>query len=326
MKNRAKRKWRLGILLLFASSISVGYGFGFIYSRETNGSPTVEARRADAGIDATETFNAERALSDAEVGFQMHSEHALLINLSTNEILFEHLAHDRAYPASLTKIMTVLLGVQLIESETMIIRADFDQLLLQDAVIVGFGYGEERTTSEVLHGAMLASGADATSTIAYHVAGSYEGFVTLMNEKAAELGMRNTHFTNTTGLHHDGHYTTAYDMAKLLEYALKQPEFYDIFTSKTYPFVTIWGEQQLIQSTLFSNLFGREIYGGEMIGGRTGFTFPAGRCLASLATNTEEYFLLITMGAKTYEFDQMLHLDDAILIYGYFFEKMANNR
>ncbi|MCL2560589.1 MAG: VanZ family protein [Turicibacter sp.] len=261
------------------------------------------------------------ALSYQDVNFQLHSRQAFLLNLTTGELLFEHGADERVYPASLTKIMTVLLGIEQARGETMTVRADFNRLLLDNASVAGFEYGEERTLNEILHGAMLPSGADATATIAYNTSGSYEAFVALMNTRAQELGMSNTNFTNTSGLHHDHHYTTARDMAILLSYALENPHFRDIFTAREYTFITFWGEHRVMSSTLFTNMWTNEFTGGSIIGGRTGFTYAAGRCLASLATNGTDEFILISFGADAYAGESTAHILDAFTIYEYFLSR-----
>ena len=265
-----------------------------------------------------ENFRTDNVLFYEDVSFEMFSSNALLINLTSGEVIFEHEANVRVYPASLTKLMTVLIGLEQATGDTMIVKADFEQLMLDNASIVGFAYGEERSLMEILHGAMLPSGADATATIAYNIAGSYEGFVELMNKRARELGMQQTNFTNASGLHNENHYSIANDMAILLRYALDNPIFREIFMTKEYPFMNYFGEQSVMKSTLFTNLWTTSFTGGEIIGGRTGFTSEAGRCLASLASNGEEEFILITFGADSNEDNQTTHIFDAFTIYEYF--------
>lgn len=253
------------------------------------------------------------------VVFRMRSQQALLMNLTTGEILFDHRANERIFPASVTKIMTTLIGVLHGDLEqTITVNADFDGLYLAQSMQAGFVQGEDRTFSEILHGVMLASGGEATETLANHVAGSYEGFVLLMNQMARELNMVDTHFVTATGLHDDNHYTTANDMAILLQYALEIPEFRTIFTTESYILETENIFTDILYSTFFRNAPTVFFNGGEIIGGRTGFTTQAGRCLASLATNGEEEFILITFGAPD-EYDQQIgHILDALMIYEYF--------
>jgi len=282
------------------------------YKENLDEDELLEQARVELSFARARTYN--------EVDFTMSSNQALLINLSTMDVLFEHGAHERVYPASLTKMMTVLLGITHGQGDTMIVQADFDQLLLSNASVVGFSPGEVQPASVVLHGAMLASGADATATIAHHVSRTYVDFVGLMNEKARELGMVNTHFMNSSGLHHPEHYTTAYDMAILLRYALENPTFRAIFTERQYSFIDWSGVQQPIYSTLFANISSAEFAGGRIIGGRTGFTSEAGRCLASFATDGVDEFILITFGAGVDAADHKAHFVDGRMIYNYFLQ------
>jgi len=259
-------------------------------------------------------FHSSLSLTYEDVGFQLYSENAFLINLDTGEILFDHNGRKRTYPASVTKIMTVLVGLEHATGEELVVYADFDALALANAAVVGFTYGENRTLSEVLHATMLSSGADATTTLAYHISGSYEGFVDLMNETAERLGMNDTNFTNASGLHDDDHYTTAYDIAILLEYALDHMYFREIFTARAYPFIDSAGHEQSMFSTMFLSMPEPKFNGGEILGGKTGYTTAAGLCLASIATDGTHEFALITFGAPVGG-----HIRDAFALYEYFF-------
>ena len=259
------------------------------------------------------------ALTYEDVNVEIHSSTALLINLDTGEILFDHGGNTRVYPASITKIMTVLVGLEHARSDEVTIYADFDALFRAQSAMAGFENGEIRTLSEVLYASMLASGGDATTSLAYHVAGSYQGFVDLMNETAMRLEMENTHFTNASGLHDDNHYTTAYDTALLLGYALTHTHFREIFTAPTYSFINSAGNEQFVSSTMFLNMSTTEFNGGEILGGKTGFTTPAGLCLASIATDGVNEFALITFGAPTDGTTPPANIRDAFALYEYFF-------
>jgi len=262
-------------------------------------------------------FNDAAVIGLDGVGIDLRSQHALLINLDSGEIIFDHRGRERAFPASVTKIMTVLVGIEHSQSDVVAINANFTALAEAQAAMVGFVFGEERSIDDVLFGSMLASGADATTSLAYHVSGSYQGFVNLMNETAWRIGMNDTHFMNASGLHHEEHYTTAYDIALLLEYALTIPRFREIFTTQNYSFINFSGYEQTLESIMFRNMPSPYFLGGQILGGMTGFTTPAGLCLASLATNGEEEFALITFGAPSGGLSY--HVLDAFLVYEYFF-------
>ena len=119
----------------------------------------------------------------------------------------------------------------------------------------------------------------------------------MMNEKAKELGMNDTHFMNVTGLHDPNHYTTVTDLSKLLAYALKDPVFSEVFTTKRYSTHGSLKNPEGITfySRLFSKLATPKFKGGEILGGKTGYTPEAGLCLASLATDNEDEYILIAL-------------------------------
>jgi len=307
------KRWRKLFFLLVLNVLLWGTGI-YLWQQRNNGPPTA-LHRFTASSESTE-FVRDGALRQHNTNFPIESEHVILVNVTTGEVLFEHDADTRAYPASLTKMMTVLVAIEMTAGEEMTIRADFDGLHLAGAAMAGFEYGEIRSISEVLHGAMLSSGADATETIAYHVSGSYDGFVALMNERAIQIGMTSTNFTNASGLHDSNQYTTAYDMALFLSYALENPVFRQIFTTRNYPILTATGEERVLSSTMFFALETSEFPGGEILGGKDGFTPQAGLCLASLATDGEHEFVLITLGGRS----QAANVIDALVIYHYFLD------
>ena len=324
-KIRRKKERRYLTPLLFIFNVPLWGVAIYLWGRDIDLPPLVTTDFViEAEINVPETmelpaFHHYSSLSIEEVGLHFYSSHALLINLDTGEILFDHRGNERTYPASITKIMTVLVGLEHATSDELVVHANFDALMQANLAMAGFVYGETRTLSEVLHASMLASGADATTTLAYHVAGSYQGFVDLMNETAQALGMYNTHFTNASGLHDENQYTTAYDIALLLDYALGHLYFREIFTAPTYLFINSEGQEQLMESTMFRNMPITTFNGGEILGGKTGYTTPAGLCLASLATDGINEFALITFGATPVSLELPEHISDAFAIYEYFF-------
>jgi len=313
VKKKSNRKWLSFLIVL--NGLLWGTGI-YLWYLGSDGPPGVSNGTTTGPGSGNLAFSRDDALNDGNTSLSIESEHALLVNLTTGEILLEHHADAAAYPASLTKMMTVLIAIESTGEEGVVVRADFDALHHANAAMVGFEYGELRTLSEVLHGAMLSSGADATETIAYHVSGSYEGFVTRMNQRAAQIGMTNTNFANASGLHHPDQHTTAYDMAVFLRYALENPVFREVFTARTYTISTVTGESRTLNSTMFSNLSDPVFSGGEILGGKDGYTPQAGVCLASLATDGEHEFVLITLGGRS----PQAHITDAFAIYTYFLD------
>ena len=253
------------------------------------------------------------------------SKNALLICLNNNDILFDKKSTERAYPASITKAMTVLVALEQFNNynDTLVITQEtYDYLAAQDASMAKLPIGEEITVQDLIYGTFMPSGAEAAVTLAIGAAGSEKNYVDLMNKKAAELGMKNTNFTNVTGLHHDEQYTTCQDIAILLKAALKNDMFKKIFTTQTYTTKSYRGYPNGLTfvSTVFSFLDGRQPDNSiTILGGKTGYTSKAGLCLASLASSSDSpnEYILITLGApgNYWESSPPNHVADALNIY-----------
>ena len=175
--------------------------------------------------------------TDTESLKGINSRNAILEELKTGKILADKGADDRIYPASLTKIMTAVLAIENIpdlkESIT-VPESIFPGLYAEGASMAGFCPGEEAVGTDLLYGVLLPSGAECCLAFADRIAGSEEDFVKMMNDKAGELGMEHTHFTNSTGLQDENHYSTVRDISVLLRYALESDTFRRVFTSSSH--------------------------------------------------------------------------------------------
>ena len=195
-----------------------------------------EPEETPAQEDPGEKTYTPASITDATktLDLELYSENALLIDLESNTVLVQKNADARIYPASMTKVMTVLVAAEHIENwdETFTMtQSIIDPLFLADASMAGFVHGEEVSMTELLYGAVLPSGAEATQALAIVTAGSEEAFAALMNEKAQELGLQDTHFVDASGLHDENHYTTLSDMAIILQAALDNPHCQEVLTS-----------------------------------------------------------------------------------------------
>jgi len=258
--------------------------------------------------------------SDENLDVNLHSSNAILVNLDTKMILLDKGSDEMIYPASLTKIMTVLVAIENIpnlQEKILLPKSIFKDLYEENATMAGFLPNEEVTAEDLLYGTMLPSGADASIGLADYIAGSERKFVKLMNEKAKQLGMKNTHFKNTTGLHHPDHYTSVKDISILLQYALTNKTFRDIYTAEKYSIksTNLHPEGMTVSSRMFKNLDGNEKMRGEIIGGKTGYTEQAGLCLASLATINGEEYILVTVGAEGDSRTEQFNITDALAVY-----------
>ena len=204
--------------------------------------PTQDApEQPESGETPAPEASSEKTYAPAEVtentktlDLELYSENALLIDLESNTVLVQKNADARIYPASMTKVMTVLVAAEHIENwdETFTMtQSIIDPLFLADASMAGFVHGEEVSMTELLYGAVLPSGAEATQALAIVTAGSEEAFAALMNEKAQALGLKDTHFVDASGLHDENHYTTLSDMAIIMQAALDNPHCREVLTS-----------------------------------------------------------------------------------------------
>ncbi len=250
------------------------------------------------------------------VEFDLKSTNAIFYNLDEDTILYEKNSDEKVAIASLTKIMTAIVSVENIDSleeKVTLVKKDFDTLVENNASVAGFKVNEEVTYEDLLYGLLLPSGADAAQALTRLIAGNEENFVKLMNEKAQELGMENTLFTNETGLDINNPYSTVKDVATMFKYALDNPTIRKIITSKSY--TTSDGSLKLF-STVASSIasVGNMDY---VLGGKTGTTSKAGRCLATIAEFNDNNYLLVTVGAPM--INTPYNVIDQRTIYEYFF-------
>lgn len=248
--------------------------------------------------------------------FEINSKHAILYNLNDNTVLFEKASTEKTYVASLTKIMTSIVAIENIEdfnAKVTLTPNVFYGLAEANASVAGFRIGQQVTYWDLLMGTMLPSGADAARGLAINIAGSEKEFVILMNQKAKELNLNNTNFVNITGLDIEGHYSTVEDIAILLQYALKNPIFKEIYTTREY--TTTNGLR--LNSTLKRLTSQTSLDTSHIIGTKTGYTDGAGLCLSSIANYNNVNYLLVTTGADP-NANSPLQLLDALTIYNYY--------
>ena len=229
------------------------------------------------------------------VELTLTSHAALLMEKTTGEILYAQNEHEARPPASVTKIMTVLLTMEAIDSG----RIALDDMVTVSAYAAGMGgsqvflaEGEQMSVDDLLKAVCVSSGNDAAVALAEHVAGVTELFVEQMNNRARELGMKDTHFVNCTGLTAEGHVTSAYDIALMSrELLLHHPEVRN--------YTTIW------MDTLRSGTFGLSntnklirFYDGAT-GLKTGFTQEAGYCISATAERDGMELIAVIMKGNT---------------------------
>lgn len=216
---------------------------------------------------------------------------SLVYDRASGRILYEKNGNKQTPMASTTKIMTAIVVVE---------NCNLNDVVTIEKTAAGTGgsrlglkTNDKITVNDLLYGLMLRSGNDAAVALAIHVGGSISGFAEMMNQKASELNLTNSHFVVPHGLDMQGHYTTAYELAKITDYALDIPRIKQIVGTKSYT-VTINGYPKTINNTneLLGNLDG--VYGVK-----TGFTNGAGRCLVTACKKKDLDIITVVIGADT---------------------------
>ena len=231
-------------------------------------------------------YTAQATDATTSVDDEVQSTNGIFIDLATGNILFDRDAHTRINPASMTKVLTVLVAAEHVTdwSDTFEITPEITNYsYVHDCSAVGFSNNEVVTVEDLFYGTVLCSGGDAALGLATYVAGSQEAFVDMMNEKLKELGLSDTaHFTNCVGLYDENHYCTVYDIAMILEAAIDNPQCREVLSTKKYATSPTPEHPEGIQ---ISNWFLRRIEdkdtGGEVICGKTGFVAQSGSCAVS---------------------------------------------
>ncbi|MDR2296073.1 MAG: D-alanyl-D-alanine carboxypeptidase [Clostridiales Family XIII bacterium] len=270
-------------------------------------------------VDLAEYYPPLASAYDANPNFSvmsLKSSAAILANADTGSVLLKKRADIQVYPASLTKIMTVLLAIE--HRGELPDRIVLDPALLQplydaNSTMAGFLPNEEVETTDLIHGALLLSGGECAVALAQAIAGSEAEFAALMNARARELGMLDTHFANATGLHDPEHYSTVRDIAKLLLHALQNDVFAEVFTTEEHETApTNLNEDGMrLTNGVFARAGALTFAGGRILGGKTGWTSQAGQCLASLAEKNGNRYIFVSTGNNVVADGTAYNFEDA---------------
>ena len=249
---------------------------------------------------------------------ELYSSSAVLVDVQSGTVLAEKGMDEKIYPASMTKVMTLLVAAENLpdlDAAFTMTQAIIDPIYLAGASMAGFVDGETVTMRDLLYGAVLPSGAEATEALAQAVAGSEEGFVAMMNEKAAALGLTNTHFMNTSGLHDEKHYSTVREIALVLQAALENETCTEILSAENY---RASETEQHPDGLAMTNKFLYRVHheyalgGAEITAAKTGYTAEAMNCCASAGKTPDgRSVICVTANAWTGEFC----IEDHIALY-----------
>ncbi|TQS74451.1 D-alanyl-D-alanine carboxypeptidase [Ornithinibacillus gellani] len=216
------------------------------------------------------------------------AQQAVLLDAKSGRVLYEKAAHEKRPIASITKIMTAILAIESGKMDDMVTTSR--KAIYTEGSSIYLEQGEKMKLEDLIYGLMLRSGNDAAIAISEHVAGSEEGFVYLMNEKARWLGMTNTSFANPHGLDEENHYSTAYDMALLMQYAMQNKVFSKVSNTEMYRAKTrsySWLNKNKLLTSYYK----------YCTGGKTGFTKISGRTLVSTAHVDGKDLIAVTLRA-----------------------------
>lgn len=268
-------------------------------------------QKVKAALSATELIPViyEAYSTDDTQGFgeDIVSKYGIFIDLEKGAILAQKDAREQMSPASMTKILTLLVAAEHVEEgqldDTVPITIDItDYCYVNECSVAGFSLNEQVPVRDLFYGTILPSGADAAVALAVYVAGSHEAFVEMMNEKLKVLGLsETTHFTNCVGLYDENHYSTAYDIAMILKAASDNEFCREILSAHTYNTART---EQHPEGLLISNWFLRRIEDrdthGEVLCGKTGYVTKSGSCAASLGVDKDgREYICVTAGSST---------------------------
>ena len=247
--------------------------------------PPAEEPPAAEPAEKTYTYAAETD-DTRTLDLELYSAGAILIDAETNTVICEKDPDAKIYPASMTKILTALVACEQIDDLDDTFRmtqAIIDPIYLADLTMAGFVDGEDVPLRELIYGAILPSGAEATEALAIYVAGSEAAYAELMNEKAQELGLTTAHFADASGLHNEQHYCTIRDMAVILQAALDNELCRAVLSAARYitPPTNKHPDGVEMINKFLVRAEGQELHGAQILAAKTGYTAQAGNCCAS---------------------------------------------
>ena len=269
------------------------------------------------------------ALANWPQGPAIYAESGILVDLDTQEILYSKNIDKQLYPASITKVMTTLVAIESSSPEEPV---TFSQHALDsiewDSSNIGCRLNETLTMEQCWYAMMLNSANEVCCGVAEHISGSIEAFVEKMNQKAAELGCTNTHFSNPNGLPDETHYTTAHDMALIANAAYQNETFRQVFSTRQYeiPPTPQYTETRYLYNHHKMMQPDTEYYYEGCLGGKTGYTETALNTLVTIASRNGKNLLCVTMRTQgrqvytdtaslfDYGFSQTFPADEAALL------------
>ena len=254
-------------------------------------------------IISTENNGESTITTNANEDIEVNAKSAIIVEKNTGKIIYEKDAYEQNYPASVTKILTAILTIENCNlDDTATVSKSAISHIPSGYVIAPLYVGEHITIRDLLYALMLKSANDSAYVLAEHVGGSVEGFSEMMNNKAKEIGCKNTHFVNPNGIHNSNHYTTAYDMYLISDYAMQNETFAKIVSTFQYTLLATNKNPSKNRVMKNTNSFinpSSSYYNKSVKGIKTGTTMQAGNCLITEAEENGLDFITVVLGAKT---------------------------
>lgn len=283
---KSKKLLKKFLIIIFIITITI---YNLNISKANNIEETENPEDEKIDIDSLQKEVLETSANTEEI--EINSRIALIYDRASGRAIYSKNGDKETPMASTTKIMTAIVVLE---------NANLKDVVTINSKAAGIGgsrlglkKNDKITVNDLLYGLLLRSGNDAAVALAIHVGGSIEGFADMMNKKAQEMGLKNSHFIVPHGLDNDGHYTTAYELAKMADYALKIDKFKEIVSTRI--------------ATIYINGYARKINNTNQLlgsingvyGVKTGFTNGAGRCLVSACKRGELDIITVIIGANT---------------------------
>ena len=259
--------------------------------------------------------------TNSEQNLTLYSDAAILIDSATGKVLVEKNSNEKMYPASTTKILTAIIALENCKLEDKI-TASYDAVM---SIPVGYSNAaiqpdETLSLEELLNLFLIHSANEVGMILAEHISGSVENFANLMNQKATEIGCKNTHFTNPSGIHDEEHYSTAYDMALIAQYCMKNETFRSIVSKPSCEVAaTDKYEDRYFVNTNDLIRPSSQYYYEYAIGIKTGFTSQAKNCLIAASKKDNMELITVILGAQTTPDGKSARYLDSINLFEYGF-------
>lgn len=317
MKNKIKYLSLLLICTLLLSGFQPGL---FIYASETT---SVSEETSSPGEDAGD--GTDSSVYEWAKGPSVSAKTAVVMDAATGTVLYSKKPDEAMYPASLTKILTALIAIEHCSLSEEVTFSD-DAIYKTEGSSVGIKPGETISMKDCLYALMLESANEVAYAIGEHIAGTIDAFVTMMNDYAASLGCKNTHFSNPHGLHDENHYTSAYDLALISKAALSNSIFRTVTYAQTYQI----GKTEMTDEIRYCNNHQQMRYAYRYpkykydycIGGKTGYTDASGYTLASYAEKDGMELICIVMDAGS-PYEEKNEYTDSIQLLDFGYENFA---